>query len=120
MATRPFRHRRPARGRLRLLACRVLLAFAAVCFVAAFTVAALAPPGLSLGGGLQRLVGHPLPWPTRFDGPRIDAVRTGLGWQQVVLPFLMRPAWLLPVMLGFVSAGVAISLGRSLPGGTAR
>ena len=115
MAIRPARHRRPARSRFRLLACRALVTLAAGCFVAAFTVAALAPPGLSLGDGLQRLAGHTLSW----SGP-IGTTRIGFGWQQMVLPFLLRPAWLLPVMLGFVSAGIAISLGRSLPGGTAR
>ncbi len=83
--------------------------------MSAFTVAALAPPGLSLGDGLQRLAGHPLPWQDR-----IAAGRTGFGWQEMALSFLARPAWLLPVMLGFVSAGIAISLGRSLPGSRAR
>ncbi len=90
----------------------MLVTLAAVCFVAAFTVAALAPPGLSLGDGLQRLAGHPLLWP--------GVGRTGLAWRNLVLPFLLRPAWLLPVMLGFVSAGIAVSLGRPSPGGAAR
>ena len=96
------------------------MALAAGCFVAAFTIAALAPPGLSLGDGLQRLSGHPLPW-SNWTG----AGHAGQGWRGMllpflVLPFLVRPAWLLPVMLGFVSAGIAISLGRTLPGGAAR
>ncbi len=113
MATRPLRSRRPAHDRSRLLACRALITLAAGCFVAAFTIAALAPPGLSLGDALQRVVGHSLSWLDRVSPPWID-----FGWQEMVLPFLLRPAWLLPVMLGFVSAGVAITLGRSLPGKT--
>ncbi len=91
----------------------MLVALAAACFVAAFAVAALAPPGLSLGDGLQRLAGHPLSWPDA-------AGRTGPGWRTLALPFLLRPAWLLPAMLGFVSAGVAVSLGRPSPGGASR
>ena len=113
MATRPLRSRRPARGRSRLLACRALITLAAGCFVAGFTIAALAPPGLSLGDALQRRAGHSRSW---LD--RIGPSWTGFGWQEMVLPFLLRPAWLLPVMLGFVSAGIAITLGRSLPGKT--
>ena len=116
MPTRPLRSRRPARGRSRLLACRALITLAAGCFVAAFTIAALAPPGLSLGEALQRLAGHPLSWPDLIGAPRIGSPWAGFGWRSMVLPFLLRPAWLLPVMLGFVSAGVAITLGRSLPG----
>ncbi len=117
MATRPLRSRRPAHGP-RLLACRALITLAAGCFVAAFTIAALAPPGLSLGDALQRLIGDPTSWLDRTGPPRIAPPRIGFGWQEMVLPFLLRPAWLLPVMLGFVSAGVAITLGRSLPGKT--
>ena len=119
MAARPARRRRPERGRLRLLACRTLVALAAACFVSAFTVAALAPPGLSLGDGLQRLAGNPS-WPgVGRPGP---SPQHGLqrSWHDLLLSFLLRPAWLLPVMLGCVSAGTAISLGRPSPGGPAR
>ncbi len=109
---------RRGRRQIRLLACRTLVALAAGCFVAAFTIAALAPPGLSLGDGLQRLSG-------RSVSGWLAAGRAGVGWQGPVLPvlllpFLTRPAWLLPVMLGFISAGIAISLGRALPNGAAR
>ena len=97
----------------------MLVALAAACFVAAFTIAALAPPGLSLGDGLQRLFGH-ASW---LGAGRVrPSLQHGLqrNWHALLLSFLLRPAWLLPVMLGCVSAGTAISLGRSSPGGSAR
>ena len=94
----------------------MLVTLAAGCFVTGFAVAALAPPGLSLGDGLQRLAGHPS-WPGA--GRAGSASQHGLqrNWHDLTLSFLLRPAWLLPVMLGCVSAGTAISLGRPSPGG---
>ena len=89
-----------------LTLARLLAVLSAVCIVAAVTIATVEPATLSLGqlitladhsllASLQEFVhGHVSDW----------------AWLHIVLPVLQRPAWLLPVAVGIVAAGLAATL----------
>lgn len=99
-------------GKSRLIVYRVFVALAAACFVGAFAIAALAPFGLTLAGGLVRLDQTAVSWlrPVMSNtGPAFHP-----SWRIVIVPFLVRPAWILPAMIGLISAGVAVTLGRAV------
>lgn len=87
------------------LLVRVLLVLAAICFVASFALALLLPSTLSLAGFIAR-VDH---------AALVDlqnATRATLGdsvWRSVLVPLLGRPDWLLPLTLGLVFAGAALT-----------
>jgi len=102
---------KPRKGRL--IAYRAFVALAAACFVGAFAIAALAPVGLTLAGGLARLDQAAASW--------LRPVMNGTGpaafhpsWHIVIVPFLVRPAWILPAMIGLISAGLAVTIGRAV------
>lgn len=85
---------------------RVLAVLAAVLLVGAVAVAVLGPPDMSLGAALL-VVNHDL----------LDTLQGGIEahfdhwlWADVVLPVLVRPAWLLPASVGLVFAGAALTL----------
>ncbi len=82
----------------------MFIALTAVCLVVAFAIAALAPMGLTLAGGLQRL--------DDGAGGALQRHVPAAVWQELLVPFLVRPAWVLPIMVGLVSAGLAISIRR--------
>ena len=90
----------------RLLASRICTSLAACFLVLAFAVAALGPVGLSLAEALQRL----------DDGLLATLYQRspGLLWHRLLLPLLIRPAWVLPAALGIVCSGLAITVGRPL------
>ena len=90
----------------RLLASRICMSLAACFLVLAFAIAALGPVGLSLAETLQRL----------DDGLLATLYRRspGLLWRWMLLPLLMRPAWMLPAAFGVVCSGLAITVGRPL------
>ena len=92
------------RLRARLVVSRVFIALTAVCLVVAFAIAALAPMGLTLAGGLQRL--------DDGAGGALQRHVPAAVWQELLVPFLVRPAWVLPIMVGLISAGLAISIRR--------
>ena len=96
--------RRQVRGRL--LASRVCTSLAACFLVLAFAVAALGPLGLSLADAAHRL----------DDGllARLYHDCPAVLWRQVMLPLLVRPAWVLPATLGIVCSGLAITAARPL------
>lgn len=88
------------------------MALAAAFFVGAFAIAALAPFELTLAGGLVRLDLVADSWLR----PVMSETRSASlhpSWHIVVVPFLVRPAWILPAMLGLVSAGLAVTIGRA-------
>lgn len=88
----------------RLVASRAFIVLAATGLVIAFGIAALAPVGLTLAGGLERL-----------DPGTVAVLHQhlpDLAWRDLVAPFLIRPAWILPLMLSLVSIGLAISIRR--------
>ncbi|MDE2335510.1 MAG: hypothetical protein KGK10_13325 [Rhodospirillales bacterium] len=92
-------------GALQALA-RVLTVLACVALVGAFALATMLPPLTSLGELLAMLDNRTLLGLSRFV--RGDA--PGWVWTWVVLPLLMRPVWLLPVAVGVVLGGLAITL----------
>jgi hypothetical protein len=85
---------------------KLVAAAGAVSLVLAFAVASLLNPFLSLAGLLT------MEWP----GWMADvghANRSGARlwlWDNVALPLLLRPAWLLPAMLGIILVGLAAQL----------
>jgi hypothetical protein len=84
---------------------RVLAVLAAACFVASFTLALLLPPTLTLAGMITR-IDH------MFLVHAQNVVRDYIGdwlWVGVIIPTLARPDWLLPLLLGIVFAGAAVS-----------
>ena len=85
---------------------RVLAVLAAVLLVGAVAVAALGPPNVPLGAALF-MVDHDL----------LQSVELGLHahisdwmWDEMVMPLLLRPAWLLPAAMGLVCAGISVTL----------
>lgn len=95
---------------------RSLLVAAALCVVAAFALAVLYPPTMRLDRFIATMdVGALL----RMQ----DWVREVWGdwaWQHLFVAALVRPAWLLPLSLAIVFAGLAVSLNtaRGVPGST--
>jgi hypothetical protein len=87
------------------LAVRVLAVLAAICFVVSFALALLLPATLPLGVMIAR-IDHMVLVHVQ------DAVRAYLGdwvWVEVAVPLLARPDWLLPLLLGIVFAGAAVT-----------
>jgi hypothetical protein len=84
---------------------RILAVLSALLLVAAFALAVLLPPELWLGQAIS-MVDHD--WLVNLQ----DAVRgvSEWSWQWLVLPLLMRPAWLLPAGTGLICAGAAVTL----------
>ncbi|MGC8469462.1 MAG: hypothetical protein ACP5NI_06105 [Acetobacteraceae bacterium] len=91
------------------MAIRVLIILAAVFLVGAFAIAVLAPPGAPLGLLLYR-----------FDRGLLNLAQAGVQrhlapwiWDRLIVPVLVRPAWLVPACLGVVFAGGALTLAGS-------
>ncbi len=85
---------------------RVLAVAAAICFVAAFTMATLLPPMTTLSEVLAD-IDHPFPtWLRTFvTGHLSDWV-----WINLFMPILGRPDWLLFACFGVIFAGAALTL----------
>lgn len=101
---------------MQLATCRVLTALSAACVVGAFAIAALAPVGLTLAGLVARVDPTTLP---SLQHQVLEHLPAGM-WRIVLLPFLARPAWLLPLMLGIVGAGLSLTMARAMAGEAAR
>lgn len=74
--------------------------------VGAVALAMLGPPGVPLAQALF-MVDHDL----------MEAVHTFIGthlamwlWDYLVVPLMLRPAWLVPAALGLVCGGMSLSL----------
>lgn len=92
---------------------RVLAVISAASMVTAFALATLLPPLMSLAQAL-----------TYVDGTLLQVVHDWIlkhlaawVWWQMLLPVLLRPSWFLPIALGAVSAGGAMTLAsrKSVP-----
>lgn len=89
---------------------RVLMVIAAVMLVAGFAIATFVPPDLPLGQFLLQQ-----------DHSSLARLRTAVAmlprfvWPSIVMPLLLRPVWLLPLMVGIVALGGAISLRPRTP-----
>ena len=91
---------------VRVWAVRVLAVLAAVCLIAAFTLLLMLPPLLSLAQYIS--------W---VDHTKLLALQSLVRdhmsewlWRAVALPLLARPSWLLPLCLGIVLGGAAVTI----------
>jgi len=89
-----------------VIAQRVLAVLAAIFLVGAVAVATLGPPDVPLAAMIF-MVDHDV----------LDALQGGVQahfdhwmWDDVLLPVLVRPAWLLPASIGLICAGASLSL----------
>jgi hypothetical protein len=89
-----------------VIAQRILAVLAAMLLVGAVALAMLGPPGVPLGQALF-MVDHDL----------MEAVHTFIGthmatwlWDYLVVPLMLRPAWLVPAALGLLCGGMSLSL----------
>ena len=98
------------------MAARVLAVLAAACFVGAFALATVLPPMTTLAEALLEADQAALGWVR-------DAVQ-GRGyewvWQNLFVPMLMRPDWLLLTCLGMVFGGAALTVGSRKNKGVTR
>lgn len=88
---------------------RVLAVLAAVLLVGAVALAMLGPAGMPLGAALFML-NHDLM--AAFQGS-VETHFDHWMWDDVVVPVLVRPAWLLPASIGLVLAGVSLTLSNN-------
>jgi len=91
-----------------MIATRVLTVFAAIFLVGALAIATLATPDVTLGRLLFAL-----------DRGALNAAQAGVQrylapwlWDDLVVPLLLRPAWLPPAALGIIFAGLAMTFSR--------
>ncbi len=89
-----------------MIARRILAILAAALLVGAVAVALLAPPGMPLGQALLAL-DHRVLGKLQSD---VERFLTPWLWTEVILPVLVRPAWLPPTALGLICAGLSLTL----------
>jgi hypothetical protein len=89
-----------------VIARRVLAILSAALLVGAVAVALLGPPGMPLGQALLT-IDHRVLGVLQSDVERVFAPWL---WTEVILPVLVRPAWLPPTALGLICAGLALTL----------
>ena len=90
-----------------MILSRILAVVAAILLVGAVGVAVLGPPGLPLGRAIS-LLDHGLL--SALHG----SIRAHAGtwlWDDVLLPLLVRPAWLVPASIGIILAGASLTVG---------
>ena len=90
---------------------RVFAWLCAVGLVVAFAIAATLPLQMDLGAMLLSMDPHSLDGLHRFILHHVSAGT----WTHVLLPFLLRPGWMLPLMVGVVAGGIAFSLNHAGP-----
>ena len=87
-------------------ATRVATVFAAALLVVAFSLAILYPAMMTLGELVSLVDDHALVGLRDFFHTRLPE----WAWSRVAMPLLLRPAWLVPMGLGVVAGGVALTL----------
>lgn len=92
---------------------RILAVVSAVFMVLAFALATLLPPDMPLSQAIA-LVNHG--WLVSFQDAMVKGVSQWV-WVHMVVPVLLRPVWILPIALGLITAGAAVTLSsrRSSP-----
>jgi hypothetical protein len=85
---------------------RIFAVLSALLLVAAVALATLGPSAVPLGGLLGMV-----------DQDLAETLREGINqhistwiWPNLIVPLLVRPAWLIPASLGLITAGIALSL----------
>ena len=90
-----------------MILSRALAVLAAILLVCAVGVAILVPSELPLGRAIS-LLDHGLL--TTLHGG-IRAYAATWVWDDVLLPLLVRPAWLVPAWIGLIFAGASLTVG---------
>ncbi len=89
-----------------MIAQRILAVLSAALLVGAVAVALLGPPGMPLGQALltfdHGLLASAQSTVERFLAPWL--------WTNVVMPVMVRPAWLPPAALGLICGGLSLTL----------
>ena len=88
---------------------KMLAIVAAILLVGAFALATMAPMDLSLGEGLSRLNRGLL----RSLQASARESQLAWMWNDVAVPLLQRPAWLVPAGLGLICAGGAVTFANN-------
>jgi hypothetical protein len=88
------------------LSARVLAVLAALCLIGAFALAVLLPPTMSLAELLARYDHGMLVALQNWTSRNLSA----WAWRNFAVPLLVRPDWLLLVMLGLVFGGAAVTV----------
>ena len=89
-----------------MIAQRILAVVAAALLVGAVALAMLGPPAVPLGQ-LLFMVDHDLMEAVhRFVGSHLASWL----WDYLLVPVLVRPAWLVPAAIGLVCGGASLSL----------
>lgn len=94
-----------------MIAQRILAILAAVFLVGAVALAMLGPPSVPLGQALYLLDRH-----------LMEALHSGVErhlsawmWNNLMVPLMVRPAWLVPASAGLICAGLSLSLATRKP-----
>jgi hypothetical protein len=95
----------PAAGSALPLVPRVFAVLAAALLVGSVALASLLPPEMSLREALAALDET---WPEGLQRAVLASLGIGI-WESVVVPVLVRPVWLLPVALGLICVGGAVT-----------
>jgi uncharacterized protein (DUF2062 family) len=89
-----------------VILARVLAVLAAASLVAAFALATLLPPPLTLAQMVAMLDARLLYDAHEFVANHLSAWL----WTHLLLPVLLRPCWLIPAAAGLLFAGAAMTL----------
>ena len=89
-----------------MIAQRILAVLAAALLVGAVALAMLGPPDVPLGQAIFMIDHDLMEAAHRFVGLHLASWL----WDYVLVPLLIRPAWLVPAGLGLVCGGVSLSL----------
>ncbi|WP_428394915.1 hypothetical protein [Lichenicoccus sp.] len=103
------RHGPKRKGGGRVIAFRVFAALCAGALVCAFAIAALLPPEMDLG---TMLVTMDPPVLASIHGFFVGHGAPGI-YSHLLLPFLLRPGWMLPAMFGVIAGGIAFSVNHN-------
>ncbi len=99
-------HGRPPAGRPELtLLPRIFAVLAAILLVGSVALAALLPPEMSLKEALAA-------WDATLPEAVQHVLAGSLGsgfWDSIVVPILLRPSWMIPVCLGLICVGGAVT-----------
>ncbi len=90
-----------------MILTRCLAVLSAICLVGAFTLATVLTPFESLAELLADWDHAWLVWLKTASESHLP----GWLWQGMMIPILLRPAWLLPTALGLIMLGFAVTIG---------
>jgi hypothetical protein len=88
-----------------VIAQRTLAVLAAILLVGAVALATLGPGTISLGQALFELS------PAEPDAMHhwLERIMGVWAWNDLALPMIVRPAWLVPAALGLICVGLSVS-----------